>query len=404
MNKNFLIVWALSFCGVFSYAYYKSASQLNFDLSQADTPHISKANNTPKAANPSPVYTAQINSLSVGNFKEALIKQGYHDNDYYGTLGHLNELAKSISFMSEQRLLEELEALQDDEHWRSNSLRQLLYKRWVELNPEAAMQHAMANPVKQDDWLFYRTYASWVKLNPKDAYSWYKEHENQAKSSMIRGYDIMNILTKYDFDLALTELKNIDIETQKQHFKSLSSSIHSRAQFDQLMALGKQYKMSPQQMDELVKQWASKNPIESMDWLMEQPSEQVEKQIPNLVGPWLRNDPQHTMDWIKTYQNDPKKTYDEILYQSRGWHVYPGDIITWLKKEPASAEREQAFAKLAREKAYDQNVVREVLEQIESKELQRETLKNTWRSLKGNHRNDQLEELKKLYGSPELEL
>ena len=121
-----------------------------------------------------------------------------------------------------------------------------------------------------------------------------------------------------------------------------------------------------------------------MDWVLNQPIESVEKSLTALVGPWLKNDPSSTMDWLKTYRDDEAQTYNEILNQMQGCNVEPTAVIDWLKKESPSPAREDAFVNLARKKAYDPQVVKNALEQIESEELRIKTLSQVLPSIMSN--------------------
>ena len=92
--------------------------------------------------------------------------------------------------------------------------------------------------------------------------------------------------------------------------------------------------------------------------------------------------------------------FEKTLNQMSGWSVQPNTVIDWLKKESPSPEREEAFANLARTKAYDPQIVKNALEQIDSKELRIQTLSNTLPSLIHN-KSPLVDELLNTYKLPQ---
>ena len=383
-SKNIAILWILSLSCIFCVGYYRANSQSSLSVYQINTQskqQVRQINPEANSATQKPYHASQ--KLSIDSYLSQLQDLGAMD-DYYGTLGLLNELSKSISFMTEPEVIAALENIKGEKHWRNNGIRNLLYKRWVELNPVVALTHALNTPAEYN-MLFYRNFANWMKLNPAEAYQWYKSNEKQASEQMsAEGGDIFTLLTCYDLNLAMNELSNPSLTNKDKAFKNMSSLINSRADFEKLLALGTQLEISDSQINQFIKNWATRNPTESMDWVLSQPIESVDKSLATLIGPWLKNDPMSTMDWIKTYRGDNAHTYNEILNQMQGWSVEPNTVIDWLKKESPSLEREAAFANLARKRANDPQVVKNALEQIESEEIRIKTLSTILPSLLNN--------------------
>ena len=144
--KYIIVFWALSLSCLFCMGYYRAGSQASLPVYQsakqteAQVKRIIIESSSPKQ------HFHQANqALSIESYLSQLQDLGAMD-DYYGTLDLINELSKSIAFMTETEVIKALENIQGEKHWRSNGIRNLLYKRWVELNPVAALTHSLNTP------------------------------------------------------------------------------------------------------------------------------------------------------------------------------------------------------------------------------------------------------------------
>jgi len=210
----------------------------------------------------------------------------------------------------------------------------MLYSRWAELDPEAALNSAAQLPEEGANLLGSGALWTWVQSDPQAAYRWC---QHEAKFAETAGLESMMVamLMKEPPESALEKAALLGDEVRKETMLKLASALandeESRARFIAMTA-GFPEPERKEALQRMAKGWAVSQPEEalaSLDRIVAEPGEQQRLRADMLKG-WGTREPAESLEWM-TRHPDPRSNEDQAMVWKRWATELPAAANAWME-------------------------------------------------------------------------
>lgn len=236
-----------------------------------------------------------------------------------------------------------------DEKLNTDILKEMLYARWAELDPEEAMAAVAALPEEKNGGKPGGTALwTWVQRDPEAAQRWREKNAELARGLGMHAM-LTELLLKEEPAIALEKAKHLGNDVwglTLVHLTAMLAETESgRADFMKILETlpEDQRKKS---LHQFALTWCSLKPEEGMAALGEliPDTKQQDDLRKSTLARWGRREPAETLAWMKSHPQD--KNLGQQAFIWREWvNLRPKDAMEWLKSDGQDAETAEAIAR-----------------------------------------------------------
>jgi len=224
------------------------------------------------------------------------------------------------------------------------ALHSLIYSRWAELNPSAAIGHLEEGPKNQSYWVGCSNVLSiWAESDPEEALKWIQQKEkagelltNRYRDRVLNHCgDIFKTLASRSIDEAFEKMNELEYPFRSRALDGMASGLKDPADHRRLLDLTESLgeRERDRAHDRIFGNWVqydARSAVAYIDGM--EPGDQKESLEAKLKKSWLSKDPQKAADWIvgRATGENRGRAVTEIV---RKWGAQdPQKVAAWLRE------------------------------------------------------------------------
>jgi hypothetical protein len=240
-----------------------------------------------------------------------------------------------------------------------HALRMMLVSRWIRLEPEAAYDYAVANPIANPLFLRRETMENilismWASHDPQGALAKWRSLPEERRSSPSRTGNIIRAIGDQDFALALNTLdtlpKKYEFESLKALARSPKTEAERRTLFDRVGKLPK-LRNRASIISRTLHGWArDENPEAAVAWLdnSDLPQKESQQIEISLARQWFYENHEAAADWLISRADTPAHRQESLRSMTSVWASYDAlAAAEWLNRQTLDETAAPAMRTLA---------------------------------------------------------
>lgn len=280
------------------------------------------------------------------------------------TFSGLARLYDFIGSLSEGELRALVETLTSTNIKENTATLSLLFKRYSEINPAAALEYAKSGMEgsKLRNYFVRLSLSSLGKQNPLAAYNQFLNiagtHQSNGgiRQQMLQGSlsDTFSALAKQDMALAIDKLSELNELGYKVEMSvwGLAQNLASKQDFVDLLTLTETIDNNAV-AEGIINKWAQKNPEEAGAWLLESyTGDRADQLKDSFVRAWANHDKEKSGNWL-VENTAPERINKTVVNHLRDWGwENPEAAMQWFAKQPSAVYNQNTFGEFINNIAY----------------------------------------------------
>jgi hypothetical protein len=269
-----------------------------------------------------------------------------------------------VGDLSEAQLIAIVQDLSSANIKENKAAFSILYSRYAEINPTAALDFAMTNIADQDlkNALLSTSLINLASQDPLAAYERFvsltssRQSTAGIKKMQLSGSLIATFssLAKQDLSLAIDKLNEI-IElgySARMPVMGLTDHIDSKQDFVDLLVLTEA--LNNHVVEEgIIDKWASQNPEQVSDWLLEEyAGENLERLKDSFVRAWSYHDREGSGNWLVDNTASDKVGQKVVKFLDSWSWDNPEAAMQWFSKQPNAVYNQKTFSEFINDAAF----------------------------------------------------
>jgi len=365
MKISTIILWIMSLVLAFAAGFLfqftnfdktaniENGGKVQLQITAVDTqPNESGKDHPPAKISESPRVTkADI----VANVKQLLESgQGFSD------IASIAEAYSLVSKLSEQEVLESLNALRYDLSLPNGMLSfKVLISRYAEIDASKAINYIESNisSGQAKTMATSSALAIWSKTDPTSAYNWLLEDGSHNKDrglmSSIGFIPVFKGLANQNFDDAFVKLSELSIvgNDVSMAIMGIAQTLGTKEEFISFYHKSKEIGNKSSRLS-IVRNWVNKDPVEAADWIdsMEQTSENS-KLRNTVLSTWMNSEPDKAADWYLAGASEKNRQsfVDKVM---ANWSFSsPTSALSWINQQ-SDIDTQKSTKKLLEKSAF----------------------------------------------------
>ena len=272
----------------------------------------------------------------------------------YGFIGDLSEV--------ELRAL--VETLTSTNIKENTATLSLLFRRYSEINPTAALEYAKSGMEGSElrDSFVELSLSNLGKQNPLAAYNQFLSiagtHQSNGgiRQRMLQGslFHTFSALAKQDMALAIDKLSELNELGYKVEMSvwGLAENLASKQDFVDLLTLTETIDNNAV-AEGIIDKWAQKKPEEAGAWLLESyTGDRADQLKDRFVQAWANHDKEKSGNWL-VENTAPEQINKKVVNHLRNWGwENPEAAMQWFAKQPSAVYNQNTFGEFINNIAY----------------------------------------------------
>lgn len=261
------------------------------------------------------------------------------DYRFYEQLSTLQEARDQIKEMDETQIINALDELEKNNQ-DNFSLRILLYKRWTELNPEAAILHiddTLKGHYLED--LHHRCVHQWMKVDHIGVLEFFKKNGRLKSNSYYWNFEpVFSKVYSENKSLAVDYLTTIP--NKENALKGIFKTLNNSEDFIRLIDLTRKVEDPFGDIKNMtLSKFGEEYTDNSYKWFEEQGHDK--EAFKPLFPSWLEKQREKSLERLLKHSENLQDAYNHMADLSND----PKNL-QWLSEQPVSKEKDNALAKV----------------------------------------------------------